>query len=217
MDHRSTLAARIQAETQLARVPLVPELALHLIGPDCRLWHADEKAAAEAGLPEPYWAFAWPGGQALARYLLDESALVRDRHVLDVGAGGALEGLAALRAGARRVVAADLDPVAAVAAQLNTELNALAGLETITADLIGLRTDAEVVLAGDVFYDRALAQRGRAWLEQLAREGRLVLVADPGRGFLSLEGMELLATYAATRDGDLTGSDTRPTGVYRLR
>ena len=207
---------RIRRETRLLPLPTVPELRVHLITPDCRLWHAGEEEAAAAGLPEPYWAFAWPGGQALARYLLENPAVVKGRTVLDVGAGGAIEGLAALRSGATHVIAADLDPVAGLAAQLNAEANALSGLESVTRDLVGLTTPADVVLAGDVFYDPAVAQRGLTWLRTLAREGRTVLLGDPGRGFVDLASLEMIATFRCGRDGDVTGDDLRDTGVFRL-
>jgi predicted nicotinamide N-methyase len=208
------LAARIAGETVVTAPSLVPELRLHLITHDCRLWHAGEKEAAEAGLPEPYWAFAWPGGQALARHLLDHPHLVRDKCVLDFGSGSAIEGLAALMAGAASVVAADLDPVAAVAAGLNARLNVLEGLETVTCDLIGTTPEAEVVLAGDVFYDRDLARAGRAWLEALHRRGITVLIGDPSRGFLDLGGLVQVGSYRSAADGDTTGRDWKQTGVW---
>lgn len=210
------IEALIRQETVVAAAPLVPELRLHLITDACRLWHASEAEAAEAGLVEPFWAFAWPGGQALARYLLDHPETVRGRTVLDFGSGGAIEALAAMRCGARSVVAADLDPVAAVAARMNAAVNDLGIIETSTADLIGAEVDAEVVLAGDVFYDRDLASRGRAWLESLSRRGVTVLVGDPSRGFLDLGGWRKVASYRASGDGDLTGAAWRETGVYRL-
>jgi predicted nicotinamide N-methyase len=208
------LEARIQRETVVTTTPLVPELSLHLITHDCRLWHAREEDAAEAGLPEPYWAFAWPGGQALARHVLDHPHLVRGRRVLDFGSGSAVEGLAALLAGAASVTAADLDPVAAVAARLNARLNGIEQLETSTYDLLGTTPDAEVVLAGDVFYDRDLARLGKQWLETLHRRGRTVLIGDPSRGFLDLGGLVPVASYRAGADGDVTGREWKETGVW---
>ena len=208
------LEARIERETVVTTTPLVPELRLHLITHDCRLWHAREEDAAGAGLPEPYWAFAWPGGQALARHVLDHPHLVRGKRVLDFGSGSAIEGLAALLAGAASVTAADLDPVATVAARLNARLNGLEGLETETCDLLGTTPDAEVVLAGDVFYDRDLARHGKQWLETLHREGRTVLIGDPSRGFLDLGGLVHVTSYRASADGDVTGREWKETGVW---
>lgn len=210
------LAQRIRAETVVATTPLVPEIRLHLVTDACRLWHSTGQAALEAGLPDPFWAFAWPGGQALARHVLDEPGLVRGRRVLDFGSGSAIEGLAALRAGAASVLAADLDPVAAVAAPLNAALNGLTGLSTTTLDLVDTDVDVDVVLAGDVFYDPELAARGRAWLERVAERGTLVLLSDPSRGFLDVSGLELVASYAAGADGEVSGDLVRVTGVYRL-
>ena len=205
---------RIARETVVTATPLVPELRLHLITHDCRLRHAREVDAAEAGLAEPYWAFAWPGGQALARHVLDHPHLVRDRRVLDFGSGSAVEGLAALAAGAPLVTAADLDPVAAVAARMNAHLNGLEGLEAVTCDLIGTTPDADVVLAGDVFYDRDLARAGREWLETLHRRGTTVLIGDPSRGFLDLGGLVPVASYRTGADGDVTGREWKQTGIW---
>jgi predicted nicotinamide N-methyase len=209
-------ADRIRRHTIVASVPLVPELRLHLVAEDCALWIATEADALAAGLPEPYWAFAWPWGQALARYLLDHPELVRGRTVLDFGCGGAIEALAALRAGARSVLAADLDPIACEAAGLNAALNGLEGLATTTGDLVGAAVEAEVVVAGDVFYDPALAARGLAWLERLAAEGRTVLVGDPRRGFLDVSRLEEVARHPATHDGELDPAKVREAAVFRV-
>lgn len=210
------LEARIRAETVIATTPLVPEIRLHLITHECRLWHATEAEALAAGLPEPYWAFSWPGGQALARHLLDHPQLVHGKRVVDFGAGSAIEGIAARLAGAASVLAVDLDPIAAVAARMNAALDGAGGLETSTRDLIGAELEADVVLAGDVFYDRELAARGKAWLQRLAQRGVLVLLGDPARGFLELGGLARIAAYSAGADGDVTGRERRETGVYAL-
>jgi predicted nicotinamide N-methyase len=214
------LAERLRAETRLLSVPLLPELVLHLITEECRLWRGSEADAAQAGLPEPYWAFCWPGGQALARHLLDHPDLVRGKRVLDFGSGGAVEGLAALRSGAASLLCADLDPVAGLSARLNLAANPalapLAGrLSTTTEDLVGQDVDAEVVLAGDVFYDKDLAARGRAWLERLAGQGKLVLLGDPARGFLDTAGLLPVASYVTAGDGDATGAQQRTAWAYR--
>jgi len=207
---------RIRAHTVVARTPLVPELALHLITSASALWHGTEADALAAGLPEPYWAFAWPGGQALARHVLDHPELVRDKRVLSFGAGGGIDTLAALHAGAVDVLAADLDPVAVAAVRLNAALNGLPAPRTTIKDLVGRAVDVDLVLAGDVFYDPELATRGRAWLQSLADSGITVLVGDPSRGFLDLSGLEPLATYIATHDGELDPVHAKPTAVLRL-
>lgn len=211
-----TAADRIRAHTVVDHAPLVPELDLHLITDECPLWHASEARTIEAGVPEPFWAFAWPGGQALARYVLDHPELVEGRRVLDVGSGSALEALAALLVGAKEAVAADLDPLAAEAARLNAALNGIDGLVTSVEDFIGRPVDADVVLAGDVFYDRELAARGREWMIDVARQGIPVLVGDPLRGFLDTSGFEPVATYRTCPDGEVRGKRTRETVVYRV-
>jgi len=206
------LDAVIRAHTLVVPAPLVPELRLHLLSEACPLWRANEAEAAAAGLVEPWWAFCWPGGQALARYLLDHPGTVRGKRVLDFGSGCAVEALAALRAGAASAVAVDVDPLASAAARLNAELNALR-LATETRDLVGLAIDADIVLAGDVFYDKDLAARALPWLRSA---GVPVLLGDPSRGFLDAGGLERVATYLAHADGDTSGAAFRETHVYRI-
>jgi predicted nicotinamide N-methyase len=190
----------------------VAELRLHLLTEACPLWGASEAEAARAGLVDPWWAFCWPGGQALARYVLDHPELVRGKRVLDFGSGCAIEAIAAVRAGAASALAVDIDPVAAAAAQLNAQLNDL-HIETTSEDLLGNRVEADVVLAGDVFYDRDLAACALRWLHSL---DALVLVGDPSRGFLDTAGLTRLATYRAHRDGDTSGTDLCDAHVYRV-
>lgn len=208
--------ALILAETVVAAPPLCPEIRLHLVTDACRLWRATEQDLDAMALPAPYWAFAWAGGQALARYLLDHPDVVEGRTVLDFGSGGAVEGVAAARSGATSVLCADIDPFAASVAGLNGALNTVT-LGTTTDDLIGAPVEADVVLAGDVTYDDEMARAVRAWLERLAAEGRTVLVADPGRGFLDTAGFEEVAAYPAPTDVDADGSDRVRTPVYRVR
>jgi len=195
---------RILQHTQIAAPHLVPEIRLHLITPACPLWSATEREAEAAGIAEPFWAFAWPGGQALARLLLDRPELVRGRVVLDFGGGSGVEAVAAALAGAARVWASDIDPFAVVAMELNAALNGVS-LETTTEDLIGRAVDAEVILAGDMTYATELSRRVIAWLEDRARAGATVLVADPGRGFAQFAGWAEVARYEAPSDVDLDG------------
>jgi predicted nicotinamide N-methyase len=144
--------------TVVATPPLCPELRLHLVTETCPLWRATEADLARLGLSEPYWAFCWPGGQALARHLLDHPALVAGARVLDFGAGSGVEAIAALRAGAAHALAADIDPLAGVACRLNARLNDVA-LEVTDEDLVGSDRGWDVVLVGDMFYERRLAER----------------------------------------------------------
>jgi predicted nicotinamide N-methyase len=211
------MRAFIREHTRLASPHLCPELRLWLVTPACPLWRAGEAELAALGLPEPFWAFCWAGGQALARHLLDHPELARARRVFDFGSGGAVEGLAAARSGAAQVLAVDLDPWAAEAAHLNARENGLE-LETAVRDPIGEDCDGfELVLAGDVAYDPAFAGRVLAWLRELAARGKLVLLADPGRANLDPGALEILAEYRAPADVDEDGRHLRPTWVYEVK
>lgn len=209
--------AFVRANTALAAPPLVPEIRLHLATEITPLWQATEATLAETGLPPPYWAFAWPGGQALARHVLDAADLVSGRSVLDFAAGSGLVAIAAARAGARRVLANDIDRFAAAAMALNAGLNGVA-VEVVTADLVGQALpEVDIVLCGDVCYERPMAERVTAWLRDLARSGRTVLLGDPGRSYLPAEGLEPLARYAVPTTRELEDRELRETTVFRLQ
>ncbi len=196
---------------------LVPEIRLHLVTDACALWKATDADLEALGLPAPYWAFAWSGGQALARHLLDHPEEVANKTVLAFGAGGGVEAIAAALAGARRVVASDLDPFAVEAIALNAALNGV-HIDATTEDFIGQDDPAwEVVLAADVTYETELANRVTDWLTSLQVRGATVRMADPRRGFLAAERLEVVAEYQAPSDVDIDGSDLRPTPIYRLR
>lgn len=201
----------------LARPVLVPELELYLVTPACPLWRAQEADLAALGLEAPYWAFAWAGGQALARYILDHPALVAGRSVLDFGAGGGIVALAAARAGAARVVATDLDPVAVAAIELNAEHLGLR-VEATTEDLLlsPARPEWSLIVAGDVTYDPEGAQVVLQWLKAQARVGSEVWLAEPGRGFLDTRGLEPLHRAQAPADVDVEGRYWVPTTIYRV-
>jgi len=209
--------AFIRAQTLPACPPLAPELTLHLATAVTPLWEATEETLAQARLEPPYWAFAWPGGQALARYVLDHPELVRKRAVLDFAAGSGLAAIAAARAGARHVVAAELDPLAAVAARLNAALNHVF-VETVTGDLCAEPPAGwDVILAGDVCYDARMTARVVPWLRSAAaRPGTLVLLADPGRAYLPREGLEPLAAFDVPVTRELEDREVRRAVVYRL-
>jgi predicted nicotinamide N-methyase len=148
--------AFIRAETRLRPVPHAPELVLHVADEATALWQKTEEELGEIGLPPPFWAFAWAGGQALARYVLDHPEAVRARHVLDFASGSGLVAIAAMTAGAARVTACDIDPFAVAAMDLNAAANGVA-IEAVQADLIGQDQGWDVVLAGDICYERDLA------------------------------------------------------------
>jgi predicted nicotinamide N-methyase len=205
----------IRANTAAVTPPLVPELRLHLASEVVPLWHMTEAELNATGLPPPYWAFAWAGGQALARHVLDHPEIVRGRRVLDFGAGSGLVGLAAARSGAAHVTAAEIDRFAGVAIALNAELNGLT-VEVVVDDLVGRPAAWDVVLAADICYERPAAERIEAWLRDQARAGTLVLIGDPGRLYLPKHGLERLATYSVATTRELEDTDLRRTSVWRV-
>jgi predicted nicotinamide N-methyase len=215
----STLAERIafvRANTSPAPVPLVPEkITLHQASEVTPLWHAT--AAELAGWDQaPFWAFPWAGGQALARHLLDAPALVRGRRALDFASGSGLVAFAAALAGASSVTACDVDPFCEAALAANAELNG-AALEVLSGDVLGAPLHGfDVVLAGDVFYERALAERSLAWLRALASRGVLALVGDPGRIYSPSAGLEELATYDVPALAAIEGAAVLRTRVLRV-
>jgi predicted nicotinamide N-methyase len=207
----------IRHHTVIASPYLVPEIRLHLITEACPLWTATEEEAAAQGLAEPYWAFAWAGGQALARHLLDHPEVVRARTVLDFGAGGGVQSIAAALAGGK-VTANDIDPLAWSALDMNAALNGVQ-LRCARENLLG-RTDLDyqVILAGDLCYESPFSDEILAWLRTVARERNAeVLLADPQRGFLNPQGLEVLAVYRAPTDFDSYGNSLIDTTVYRVR
>ena len=205
----------VRANTVIMAPALVPEIRLHLASEITPLWHATEQSLAQSQLPPPYWAFAWAGGQALARYILDNPDLVRGRPVLDFGAGSGLVAIAAARAGAR-ATAAEIDPFAVAAIALNAAIN---GVDVAIArgDLIGRETVPwQVVLCGDMCYERPLAGRLTVWVRGLAACGTLVLLGDPGRAYLPDAGLEELARYEVPTTLELEDRTSREGVVWRL-
>lgn len=209
--------AFVRANTAVAVPPLTPEIRLHLASEVVPLWEASEEELAAQGLPPPFWAFAWPGGQALARYILDHPQTVVGQRVLDFAAGSGLQAIAAALAGAARIEAGEIDPFAGAAIRLNAALNG-AALEVVLDDLVG-RDDGrwDVVLAGDVFYERPMAERVEPWLRRLAARGTLVLLGDPGRSYLPRNGLERLIAYSVKTSLDLEDTDVRNTVVWQLQ
>ena len=202
----------ILANTALTAPPLVPEIRLHLATEVVPLWRKTEEELEAEGVPPPYWAFAWAGGQALARYVLDNPAIVRGKSVLDFGSGSGLVAIAAKKAGAARVLAADIDAFAHAAIALNAQAND-AAIEVTRDDVIG-RADAwPVILIGDMCYERPLAERLLAWLRT---QGALVLLGDPGRSYFPKSGVEKLATFRVQTTRELEDREIRETSVYRL-
>jgi predicted nicotinamide N-methyase len=210
------IPAFIRANTRVMAPPHVPEIVLHLADDAVALWEMTEEELGKLGLPPPFWAFAWAGGQALARYVLDHADVVRGKRVLDVASGSGLVAIAAMRAGAAHACAVDIDPFCAPAALLNAALNHVR-IATSDIDPVGAPTDADVILVGDLFYDRDLAVRLLAWLRALQSEGRTVLVGDPGRSYLPKDALEQIASYEVPTPRALEDAEVKKTGVWRLR
>jgi predicted nicotinamide N-methyase len=205
----------IQDNTSLATPPHVPEIRLHLAGEAHELWQRTEEELAGIGLPPPFWAFAWAGGQGLARHVLDHPELVRGKTVLDFATGSGLVAIAARLAGAARVIAADIDPFAATALRLNALANGVA-VEFRGDDCIGADDGWDVVLAGDVFYDKPLADRLAPWLAALSERGAGVLIGDPGRSYLPQERLTKLAVYEVPVTRALEDAEVKHTTVWRF-
>jgi predicted nicotinamide N-methyase len=212
----SSKAAFILANTAIATPPLVPEIRLHLATEVTPLWHATEANLEQNQLPPPYWAFAWPGGQALARLILDQPARVRGRRVWDFGAGGGLAAIAALKAGAISATAFEIDAFAVAAIGLNGALNGVTPLVE-TGDILAAPFDggADLILVGDMCYERPLADRLLAFLRQAANRAE-ILLGDPGRAYLPNTGLDLVISYAVPTSLDLEDRVNRDTAVYRL-
>ena len=208
--------AFILDNTRLLRPPLAPWMQLHLADEAVELWQKTEDDLGEIGLPPPFWAFAWAGGQALARYIEETPAVVAGRRVLDFASGSGLVAIAAARAGAARVEACEIDDFALVAIALNAETNGVR-IETRAADLVGIDEGWDVVLAGDVSYQRDMAEAVTDWLERLAARGADVLIGDPGRSYLARERLREIAQYSVPVTRALEDAEIKKTGVYRFR
>ncbi|MDX2235038.1 MAG: methyltransferase [Hyphomonadaceae bacterium] len=209
------IPAFIRANTRVHAPPHVPEVRLHLADDAVSLWQLTEEELDTLGLPPPFWAFAWAGGQALARYVLDHADVVRGRSVLDVASGSGLVAIAAMQAGAASACAIDIDPFCAPAAVMNAALNGVT-IATSDADPIGAPTEADVILVGDLFYDRDLSPRLLAWLRSLVAEGRTVLIGDPGRAYLPTHALKRVALYEVPVTRALEDAEVKKTGVWTL-
>jgi predicted nicotinamide N-methyase len=208
--------AFIRAETRLLPVPHAPEILLHVADEATELWRRTEEELGEIGLAPPFWAFAWAGGQALARYILDHPESVRGKRVLDFASGSGLVAIAAMKAGAAEAAACDIDAFAVAAIALNAGANGVA-VSPVQADLVGQDGGWDAVLAGDICYERDLAARVTGWLMSLSARGATVLIGDPGRSYLPRESLENLAFYQVPVTRTLEDADIKKTGVWRFR
>ncbi|MGI5241373.1 class I SAM-dependent methyltransferase [Dactylosporangium sp. CA-139066] len=204
----------VLANTRLAAVPLTPEVRLHLADEAIELW---ERTESDQGgqMPPPFWAFAWAGGQALARHILDRPAIVAGRNVLDLAAGSGLVAIAAMRAGAAAATAVEIDALAVAAIGINAEANGVP-VTALNKDILETDPDAEVVLAGDVFYSREMTRRMLAYLQRAAQQGKTVLVGDPGRAYLPTAHLTLLAEYQVPVPQTLEDTPVKRTTVWAV-
>lgn len=207
--------AFVSAHTAVGRAPLVPEIALHLASEITPIWQATEDWLKERNIEPPFWAFAWPGGQATARLLLDEPARVAGKRVLDFAAGCGIAAIAAAKGGAVLVEAAEIDPLALAAVRLNAALNGVA-VATPDGDIVGAACRWDVILAGDVCYEAPMTAHILPWLRGMAAAGAEVLLADPGRAYLPREGLEPVARHVVPTTLELEDRAQRDVTLFRL-
>jgi predicted nicotinamide N-methyase len=208
----------IRRNTALEAPAMVPEFKLWLASEYVPIWQATEAWLEEQNVDPPYWAFCWPGGQAIARYLLDHPDLVRGKRVIDFAAGSGVSSMAAARAGARSVIANDIDTLSLIAARLNAAANGLT-IGINSEDWLARRPgepEADVVIAGDVCYEREMSKRAIEWLRSHADRGRLVLLGDPGRNYFTAQGLEERARYDIPTSLQLENRGMRETVVWRV-
>ena len=210
-------AAFIRANTKILSPPLIPEIRLHLAEELLAIWTKTEEELGASGLPPPYWAFAWAGGQALGRYLMDNPELVAGKPVLDLAAGCGLTAIAALKAGASRAIGNDIDDFAGAAMTLNAALNDVM-IDVQLGDLLGRPPLADhVILVGDLFYEKPLAERVLAWVAACQAAGATVLTGDPGRTYFPRDRFKQIAEYQVPVSRELEDAEIKRTSVWKLR
>ena len=213
LDH----AAFVRANTTILSPPLVPEIRLHLAHEALPIWQKTEDELGETGLPPPFWAFAWAGGQALARYVLDTPATVRGKRVIELASGSGMVGIVAIKAGATSVLSADIDLFSVAAIEVNAALNDV-HLDIRSTDLLSdTPPDADVILVGDLFYEKGVAERCLAWLTEAQAKGIDVLIGDPGRSYLPKGRLVKVAEYSVPVSRDLEDAEIKRTAVWRLK
>ena len=205
----------IEANTQLLSPPHTPEIRLHLATELVPIWLKTEKALDAAGVPPPFWAFAWAGGQALARYILDHSETVAGKTVLDFASGSGLSAIAAARAGAKSVLATEIDHFAIEAIKLNSAVNEVE-IDCTLEDVVGRDEGWDTVIAGDVCYEKEMSARVFGWLTSLSARGALVLMGDPGRNYLPGSHLKELAVYDVATTRELEDREVRRTKVWQI-
>jgi predicted nicotinamide N-methyase len=208
--------AFILANTRLQPVPHAPEISLWVADELTPIWRLTEEELGEMGVPPPFWAFAWAGGQALSRWLLDHPEEVAGKQVLDFAAGSGLVGIAAMKAGAASALCADIDPFCGAAVRLNGQANGVP--LTFTADdLLGAPPpEVDVICAGDVCYEKPMTERVLAWLGEAKARGVRVIIGDPGRTYFPKTGLEFLAEYRVPTTRELEDQEVKRSSVWAL-
>lgn len=210
--------AFILANTSVQSPPHVPEIRLHLADEAFALWQKTEDELEAIGLPPPFWAFAWAGGQGLARHVLDNPGLVRGKRVLDFASGSGIVAIAAGLSGASTVLANDIDEFCLPAISLNSNLNGCLAIQASCENLLNRPLDEiDILLAGDIFFDRAMTDAVLPWLKNLRQSGKTVLVGDPGRAYLPKDDLEALATYQVPVTRALEDMEVKKTTVWALK
>lgn len=209
-------AAFIRENTRLQTVPHAPEIALWLADEITPIWRLTEEELGQMGLPPPFWAFAWAGGQALARYVLDHPHEAASRRVLDFAAGSGLVGIAAMKAGAARVLCADIDPFCQAAVAANALANGVT-LDFTAADLLqAAPPDVDIICAGDICYERPMTEAVLAWLARARANGTRVLIGDPGRTYFPRSGLDFLAEYRVPTTRELEDQEIKRSSVWAM-
>jgi predicted nicotinamide N-methyase len=206
----------ITENTKRLAPPLVPEILLHLAEESLAIWRKTEEDLDEMNIAPPYWAFAWAGGQALARYLLDTPSVVAGHDVLDLGTGSGLTAIAAMKAGARSVLAADIDRMALIATAMNAEINDVHVVVTAEDMLAHPPCTAKVILVGDLFYERQLADRVIIYLKAAAAQGAVAMIGDPQRSYFPKGMFIQVASYRVPVTRDLEDAEIKNAGVWRF-
>ena len=209
-------AAFVRANTSILSPPLVPEIKLHLAHEALPIWQKTEDELGEIGLPPPFWAFAWAGGQALSRYVLDTPTTVLGKRVVELASGSGMVGIAAMMAGAKSVLSADIDLFSIAAIEVNAKQNSVS-LSITSGDLLTQPVpEVDLILVGDLFYEKGVAMRCLAWLEQAQAKGIDVLIGDPGRSYLPKDRLLKVAEYSVPVSRDLEDAEIKRTAVWRL-
>jgi predicted nicotinamide N-methyase len=209
----ATRRAFITEQTAILPVSHCPEIRLHLASEAFSIWHASEDELRAKGVPLPFWAFAWAGGQALARTLLDQPGWVRGRRVLDMATGSGLVAIAAMKAGAASAIACDIDPFCADAVAMNAALNDVR-VDVLIEDILGQPVEQDVILVGDMFYEQPLAGQVHGWVQRLHEQGKTILIGDPGRAYLPKSSLVKIATHTIAGTAYLEDRDATRTHVW---